>query len=233
MHNFTISTLYYVYVDCFSQILLMLSILWIYAFIKDYQLKWLEHIQYIKNKVSKSVGILCNVQHYLDQQTLLNLYYTFVNPYLIYGVEIWGNACNVYLDPLLKLQKKVSKNYYIFKSFRTYRTFISKTRNFKFKKLVIHHIAMLMFKNSKQIVHIAIHMLFARKDQYHNYNTRQSRSLHPSVGRGEAIYRSFSFHGVNIWNYLSKHIPVNVTYTRFDKLTKAYLLNNNITYRLV
>ena len=52
-----------------------------------------------------------------------------------------------------------------------------------------------MFKNSKQIVPIAIHnMLFARNDQYHNYNTRQSRSLHPSVGRGEAIYRSFSFH---------------------------------------
>ena len=30
-------------------------------------------------------------------------------------------------------------------------------------------------------------MLFARNDQYHNYNTRQSRSLHPSVGRGEAM----------------------------------------------
>ena len=65
-------------------------------------------------------------------------------------------------------------------------------------------------------------MLFARNDQYHNYNTR---SLHPSVDGGKAIYRSFSFHGVslNIWNYLSKHIPVNVTYTRFNKLTKAYI----------
>ena len=33
-------------------------------------------------------------------------------------------------------------------------------------------------------------MLFARNDQYHNYNTRQSRSLYPSVGRGEAIYNN-------------------------------------------
>ena len=83
---------------------------------------------------------------------------------------------------------------------------------------------MLTFKNSKQIVPVAIHMLFARNDQYHNYNTRQSRSLHPSVGRGEAIYRSFSFHGVNIWNYLSKHIPVNVTFLRFNKLTEIIIL---------
>ena len=30
----------------------------------------------------------------------------FVYPYLIYGVEIWGNACNAYIDPLIKLQKK-------------------------------------------------------------------------------------------------------------------------------
>ena len=71
----------------------------------DDQFKWLKHIQYIKNKVSKSVGILCKVQHYLDQQTLNNLYFTFVYPYLIYGVEIWGNACSVYLEPLVKLQK--------------------------------------------------------------------------------------------------------------------------------
>ena len=58
--------------------------------------------------MSKSVGILCKVQKYLDQVyiTLHNLYYTFVYPYLIYGVEIWGNACSVYLDPLVKLQEK-------------------------------------------------------------------------------------------------------------------------------
>ena len=74
---------------------------------------------------------------------------------------------------------------------------------------------MLMFKNSKQIVPIAVRMLFARNDQYYNYNTSQSRSLHPSVRRGEAIYRSFSFHGVNIWYYPSKHIPANVSYKSF------------------
>ena len=63
----------------------------------------------------------------------------------------------------------------------------------------------------------------------------ECRSLHPSVGRGEAIYMSFTFHGVNIniWNYLSKHTPTNVPYNRFNKLTKSYFLNNNIIYRLV
>ena len=196
------------------------------------QLKWLEHIQYIFIKVSKSVGILCKVQKYLDKQTLHNLCYTFVYLYLIYRVEICGNAFSVYLDPLVKLQKKCLR-------IITFSSYLEHTeslfQNFKilnFQKLVIHRIAMLMFKNSKQMVLMGVRMLFARNDQYHNYNTRQSRSLHPSVGRGEAIYRSFSFHGVNIWNYLSKHIPTSVSYNRLNKLTRSYLLNNNIIYRL-
>ena len=76
-------------------------------------------------------------------------------------------------------------------------------------------------------------MLFIRNDQYHNYNTRQSRSLHLSVRKGKAICRSFSFHGVNIWNYLSKYIPTNVSYNRFNKLTKSHLLNNDIIYMYI
>ena len=85
-----------------------------------------------------------------------------------------------------------------------------------------------MLKNTKQMVPIAVRMLFARNDQYHNYNTRQSRSLHPSVGKGEAIYRPFSFHGVSIWNYLSKLLPTKISYNCFNKVIKCYLLNNYI-----
>ena len=141
-------------------------------------------------------------------------------------MEIWGNAYSVYLGPLVNLQKKCLR-------IITFSIYLEHTEPLfqnlevlNIQKLVIHRIAMLMFKNSKQMVPIAVRMLFVRNDQYHNYNTRQSRSLHPSVGRGEAIYRSFSFHGVNIWNYLSKHIPTNVSYNCFNKLTKSYLLNN-------
>ena len=44
-----------------------------------------------------------------------------------------------------------------------------------------------------------------------DYNTRHRSSLHLSVGRGEAIYRSVSFHGINIWNYFKMHVPIDVS----------------------
>ena len=42
------------------------------SLITDDQLKWHEHIQYNKNKVSKSIGILCKVRNYLDKTTMHN-----------------------------------------------------------------------------------------------------------------------------------------------------------------
>ena len=34
------------------------------------------------------------------------MYHSFVFPYLIYCVEIWGNASAIHLDPLKKILKK-------------------------------------------------------------------------------------------------------------------------------
>ena len=67
----------------------------------DNKLNWTEHITYVKNKISKSIGILYKTRKYLDKNTLRKLYYTFVYPYLIYCVEIWGNACNTYLVAII------------------------------------------------------------------------------------------------------------------------------------
>ena len=75
--------------------------------IVDENLKWNHHIKHVTNKISKGVGIFYKARKHLNKQTLMNLYYTFVYPYLIYGVEIWGNTFKKYLDPLFKVQKKI------------------------------------------------------------------------------------------------------------------------------
>ena len=82
----------------------------------DDKLNFINHIAYIKNTISKGLGITIKAWKYLNKKVLVNLYNTFVLPYLIYCVEIWGNACDTHLDPLIKLQKKIIR----FISFSTY-----------------------------------------------------------------------------------------------------------------
>ena len=85
----------------------------------DDKLKWHEHIQQVTHKIARSVGILYKIRHYLNKQTLLNMYYTFVFPYLIYGVEIWGSASLNHINPLKKIQKKMCTHNYFFGVFST------------------------------------------------------------------------------------------------------------------
>ena len=43
----------------------------------DSRLSWSEHINYIKNKISKGVGILCQARNIFSLKTLNTLYYFF------------------------------------------------------------------------------------------------------------------------------------------------------------
>ena len=74
--------------------------------------------------------------------------------------------------------------------------------------------------------------LFTRNYEFHNHFTRQSQSLHTAVGRNEAIYKTFTFHGIRIWNYISTKISVDVSYASFKHSSKLFIKNNPIPYRV-
>ena len=75
--------------------------------ILDDKLKWTHHISYIKNKISKGIGIILKARKVLKKKVLLQLYYSFETPYLIYCLEIVGNASDIHLQPLITTQRKV------------------------------------------------------------------------------------------------------------------------------
>ena len=68
----------------------------------DSNLNWAAHILYIKSKISKSIGILLKIRKFIPNNTMRNMYFTFIYPYLIYCIEVWGNAQHTHLDPLKK-----------------------------------------------------------------------------------------------------------------------------------
>ena len=60
----------------------------------DNKLDWAAHIAHVKSKISKCVGILMKfiARPCLTRKCLLDLYYSFAYPYLIYCVELSGHA---------------------------------------------------------------------------------------------------------------------------------------------
>ena len=70
----------------------------------DSGLTWKNHITYTAKKIAKSIGILTKAKQVLNKATLLQLYYLFIYPYLIYCNIIWGFASHTTLWPLFRLQ---------------------------------------------------------------------------------------------------------------------------------
>ena len=70
----------------------------------DSKLNWAAHILYIKNIIY--IGIIFKIINFLDKHSLRNMYFTFIYPYLIYCVEIWGNTNETHLKPLIQIQKR-------------------------------------------------------------------------------------------------------------------------------
>ena len=72
----------------------------------DENLNWSKHIKEISKKIARGLGILSKARNYLDRTTMKTLYYSFVYPYLLYNIEVWGNAANRYIEPLFRRQKR-------------------------------------------------------------------------------------------------------------------------------
>ena len=58
-------------------------------------LAWFESIleiciAYIATKISKSLGILSRLRHFVPSSTLLNIYKSLIQPYISYGLALWG-----------------------------------------------------------------------------------------------------------------------------------------------
>ena len=65
-----------------------------------------KHINKLCLKLSKTVGILSKVRHFVNQDILIMLHYSLIYPFLIYGVHVWVLTFPSFQTPLLVIQKK-------------------------------------------------------------------------------------------------------------------------------
>ena len=65
-------------------------------------LKWNPHTQYIANKISRTIGVLNKLKHYLPFKIRKLLYNSLILSHLQYGVLVWGYE----MWKLIKIQKR-------------------------------------------------------------------------------------------------------------------------------
>ena len=71
------------------------------------KLSWESHKKQVYNKVCKTLGLIYRCKEVMDENNLIGMYKTFIQPYFLYGIEVWGHSVQSEHDLLMKLQSKV------------------------------------------------------------------------------------------------------------------------------
>ena len=73
----------------------------------DKHLSWKPHIDFVSQKISKSVGIIAKAHFYLSFQTLMTVHYSLVYPFLTYCNVAWSFTYCSNLHCIYFLQKRL------------------------------------------------------------------------------------------------------------------------------
>ena len=73
----------------------------------DEHLNWEKHKLYISSKIRRNIGIIYKSRHILNYSDLLNMYNSFILPYLLYCLPAWGGSITSKSDPSIKIQNRI------------------------------------------------------------------------------------------------------------------------------
>ena len=78
----------------------------------DSNLSWKFEINNVALKISRTVGVVACLRHFVPRTTLLNIYQSLILPCLTYGLAAWGQAAKTHLQKILVFQKRVLRLMY-------------------------------------------------------------------------------------------------------------------------
>jgi len=143
-------------------------------------LTWRNHIDYIYNKLKQLTGIFYRLRSKLAYRWLQNVYYAFVYPYLLYGIEIYANTYASYLDKLGKINNKILRILLNQSVCTLVPQLYEMFGLLPIEKLYSFQVLLLVFKcvHCSHLVPSVYVDPFVINSEMHNYNTRSSQKLH-------------------------------------------------------
>ena len=193
----------------------------------DDKLGWLDHINSINIKLSRSLYILNSVKNMLPNYILRKLYYTMVQPYLTYGIILWGSTYQSYLKRTVILQKKAIR--YIHKADYNAHTkplfYASNVLNIHYTYLL--EVAKFMHDFTRRKLPTPLLNFFSSNLTVHKHNTRQVLDPHFSIIYNSIAEKSIIHRGPRIWSNIPQPIKECETKNSFNKLLKRHFLTNH------
>ena len=90
------------------------------------------------------------------------LYYSYIYPYLIYCIEVWGISPHTHLKPLLLLQKKIVRIMTFSSYYAHTAPILNDLKILTIDKLIVHRIGITMYKYSNGLLPDVFNTLYIK-----------------------------------------------------------------------
>ena len=194
--------------------------------IVDENLNFKDHISLVCLKISRSAGLLRNI-NYLPINILLIIYFSIVYPHYMYGLLIWGSCAPTSLLPLIRNDKKVVRAI-TGSDWLAHTSKLFKSNDIlKFSDLYNFTLGVFMFNvyNSVKANFNLYREIFNDFSFTHDYDTRGSNRFKLPFYRLGQCQRFVFYQGAKLWNILPDDFKCQKTVNAFKKNFKKYFIN--------
>ena len=153
-------------------------------------------------KISKAIGIIARLRHFLPASVLLNIYNSLIHPYLSYGLVVWDQTSKTNLDKILLLQKRTQRLIYFSNNSEHAIPLFLRSNIPPIDMLCYKSVALLMHDINNDLAPRNLKNLFTRLASIHSCNTRAAAAGKFNVihSRTKQQNQSFSNFRARIWN---------------------------------
>ena len=170
------------------------------------KLSWKDQISFVCRNSARGIGVIIKARKVLHNESMKCLYYSFIYPYMIYCNQVWGSACKTNLEPLLILQKKVTRIILGVHPRSPSEPLFITLKFLSCENIFKYLIGCLMYRINHGELSV-LHCLFRKNSDIHVHDTRQKCHYYLSLCRTNLGKCGLRYVGASVWNSI---LSVNV-----------------------
>jgi hypothetical protein len=186
-------------------------------------LKWSDHHQLIRQKISRSLGLLYKLKFVLNLRAKKSIYFALIHSYLSFATTIWAYTNNNSIQLLQVLQNKSLKTVYnLHNRFPTTQLYLDVAKILPIKALYVRQVLIFAYTNIHSISYHTINFSY----RTHNFNTRRGNTLNVNYARLVTTGQKISHIGPKLFNDIPTNLQVTTPFNSFKTKTTHYILSN-------
>ena len=191
-------------------------------------LKWNTHIGLLRNKISKTVGILSKLKNILTTAHLKTLYQSLIEPYLNYCCIVWASPeKSVLLEMLYKLQKRATR-IILYANYQAHALpLFHKLNILTIYDLCKTQILRFVYMSRSGLLPNYLHYFTSVKEK-HCYATRSSNNnnLYRTNSHKSCRVNALVNRGPKYWNLLPMSLKTTPHLSLFKRSLKVHLIKD-------